>query len=119
MAGKQRIPLEALHQADLIALWGLPAFKRFLFRIADSADMLRFANGSEDRLLHEGRRLLGFEIYRWVGEAISDSNATDIPISVLLDVLQVAASTPGDSNAPQRPSFASEREAGFAGDEDQ
>ena len=84
----------------MVALLADPAFKRFMFRVADSADMLRPANWSEDRRLcyAEGRRSLGFEIFRWADEALSVSHPSAIPVNTLIDVLQAEVQSPGGNN---------------------
>lgn len=89
-----------MEQSDLVELLDLPAFKRFLFRIADSADMLRPANWSEDRRLNhtEGRRSLGFDIFRWADEAMSASHPSAIPISTLMEALKAEMQRPGGTN---------------------
>lgn len=84
----------------MLALLADPAFHRFLFRIVDTADMLRPANWSEDRRLcfAEGRRSLGFDIFRWADDASSVSHPTAIPVSWMAEVLKAELQSPGGSN---------------------
>lgn len=84
----------------MVELWGHPAFRRFLFRVAVASDMLASANGSEDRHLRtaEGRRSLGFEMFRWADDAMSVSHYSALPVNALAQVLRDVIQPPGGSN---------------------
>ena len=81
----------------MVTLMGDPAFRRFLFRIVDASGMLVAANGSEDRHLRfaEGRRSLGFDIFRWADEASSMTHTSALPVNSLAQVLRDAIQPPG------------------------
>lgn len=67
----KQTPAEARTQRDMLELMALPSFRRLLLRIWRESGMSQSAYGSEDRRLQslEGRRSLGFEIFRWCDEA--------------------------------------------------
>jgi hypothetical protein len=93
--GKPKPRRELAERADIEALARQPAFRRFLFRIAQAADMLVATSGSVDRLSSiEGRRSLGFEIFGWVEEALSTGEPSAIPKMTLMAVLPSAADEP-------------------------
>lgn len=94
---RPRVSPEAQHQADMVTLLGQPAFRRFLFRVAEASGMLAPANGSEDRHLRiaEGRRSLGFDMFRWADDASSMSHTSGLPVATLAQVLRDAIQPPG------------------------
>lgn len=59
--------------------------------------MLVAANGSEDRHLRfaEGRRSLGFDMFRWADEASSMTHTSALPVNSLAQVLRDAIQPPG------------------------
>jgi hypothetical protein len=90
MAGKARVTRQSIEQADMVALLGQPAFRRFLFRFGVACGMWAETNGSDERHLRiaEGRRSLGFEVFRWADDAVSLTHPSGIPVSTLVAVLR-------------------------------
>ena len=61
-----------IEREDLASLLALSSFKRFVWRAVQASGIHASAYGSEDRRLNaiEGRRSLGFDMLRWVEDAL-------------------------------------------------
>lgn len=100
MAKAKLSATEARWLADLAQLQALPAFRRFLLRIFLESGMAQSAYGSDSRdlLALEGRRSLGFDIFRWCDETLS------LPERATLQaVLREEINPPGDSDDEDEP----------------
>lgn len=65
------LPPEVQQEKDLLELVGYPAFRRFLFTIAQKSGICGTTYGTDiDASIFEGRRSLGIEIFRLVDEAL-------------------------------------------------
>lgn len=94
MASKERAA-ELLRQRDMHQLMLLPAFHRFLLRVYGQSGMGEAAYGSVADRLHfaEGRRSLGFEIFRWCDEDTTSPDRTALRAALAEDI-----QPPGGSN---------------------
>lgn len=94
VASKERTA-HLLRQRDMLALMAQPAFRRFLLRVYEQSGIGEATYRSEDAHLRfaEGRRSLGFEIFRWCDEDTSSSDRTAIRAALAEDV-----QPPGDSD---------------------
>lgn len=70
-------------QLDLKQLVEVRAFRRFLFRIIESAGIAISAAKDDTALRMEGRRALGLEILGWVEGALPDTTGSAQPLAAL------------------------------------
>lgn len=91
----KRSPREIVEQDDLIQLFNQPAFRRVLLRVYEASGMGASADGPDGNrlLMREGRRSLGFDIFRWVSDAVSLTER-----QALCMVLAEDKQPPGDSD---------------------
>ena len=78
------MPPEVQFQRDMLELVGLPAFRRFLFTVAQRSGICATTHGTDlDASAYEGRRSLGIEILRMADEALPVRIAEHAPFNVL------------------------------------
>lgn len=71
-------------QRDMLELSGYPAFRRFLFTVAQRSGIGGSTHGTDlDASAYEGRRSLGLEILRMVDEALPVRIAENAPFNAL------------------------------------
>lgn len=80
-------------QRDMLELSGYPAFRRFLFTVAQRSGIGGSTHGTDlDASAYEGRRSLGLEILRMVDEALPVRIAENAPFNALaLAIAEVSA----------------------------
>lgn len=95
-------------QRDMLELSGYPAFRRFLFTVAQRSGICATTHGTEfDASSYEGRRSLGIEILRMVDEALPVRIAEHAPFNALalaiaeVSTLQTAPMEEDNAEEPQ------------------
>ena len=81
---------QAQEEADLKQLVEVAAFRRFLFRIVESAGIAVPAVKDDMSLRLEGRRSLGLEILGWVEGVLPHTTGSRQPLSALHMILSEA-----------------------------
>lgn len=86
MASKERTA-ELLRQRDMLFLTAQPAFRRLLLRVYEQSGIGEATYRSDDAHLRfaEGRRSLGFEIFRWCDEDTSSPDRTTLRATLAED----------------------------------
>jgi hypothetical protein len=95
---------ERLRKEDMTALMALPSFRRFLWRVIQSARLFESTtDGSDNRHLEmEGRRNLGLEVLADAELGQPVAHPTGIPLLSVIQVLREEVQSTPQENAHGR-----------------